>query len=258
MPREKIITILGALLFLSLAGNLFMAGHMLGERAALGEKPPLAGDARKAEWKKRDALLRERLSPADRKVFEEAKAQNRPRIEALKKDLEAARERVAAAQMTDPFDAQALEQAVREEAEKKAAFLAVIREMRRDIAQRLSPEGRAQMEKLAPRGDRAGKDGRRRGMLEKMRERRMDGDRPFLKDGGRSFPRERGFRADPRPFPPEGAPPPEGPTPVPPPEEGYGEPPPPDEPPPAPPPPEDCGGCEVPGDFAAPEAPPEP
>lgn len=253
MTTGKLAATLGVLLFLSLAGNVFQAGYFLGQRASdtAPEQPAPDNDKRKA-WQKRDDALRQKLSPEDLKIFEEARESNRPRIEALKAELEKARENVMAAQTADPFNQQALDAAVEEEVEKKTVFLQAIREMRKDIFTKLSPEGRKEMRKLHARDGHKGKDGRRpddlrgdpRGdrrdkVRERIRERLENGERPMMR-------REGGFRADQRRMPPpemndgmDGPPPP--PQDAPPPPHDYGE------PPPAPPPQdENCGGCEGP------------
>lgn len=256
MTTGKLAATLGVLLFLSLAGNVFQAGYFLGQRAgdAAPEQPAPDNDKRKA-WQKRDEALRQKLSPEDLKIFEAARDKNRPKIEALKAELDKARENVLAAQTADPFDQQALDAAVEEEAEKKTVFLQAIREMRKDIFTQLSPEGRKEMRKLHARDGHKGKDGRRsdapRGdrrdkIRERIRERIENGERPMMR-------REGGFRAEQRRMPP---PSPEmdgemegemdGPPPAP----SHDAPPSPpdyDEPPPPPPPhDEDCGGCEGP------------
>lgn len=248
MTTGKLAATLGVLLFLSLAGNVFMAGYVIGQKAgdAAPEQPAPENDKRKA-WQKRDEALRQKLSPEDLKIFEAARDKNRPRIEALKAELEKARENVMAAQTAEPFEQQALDAAVEEEAEKKTVFLQALREMRKDIFTRLSPEGRKEMRKLHARDgkhDRRGerrdggpRDERRRERREMLRDRMQNGERPMM--------RERGFRADPSAdpsgWPQEDGQRPAPPPPEPPPSPDYGE------QPPAPPPhDEDCGGCEGP------------
>lgn len=237
MTTGKLAAILGVLLFLSLAGNVFMAGYVIGQKAggAAPEQHAPENDKRKA-WQKRDEALRQKLSPDDLRIFESARDKNRPRIEALKADLEKARENVMAAQTAEPFDQQALDAAVKEEAEKKTVFLQAIREMRKDIFTQLSPEGRREMRKLHARDgrqDRGARDERRRERREMMRERMQNGERQMR--------RERGFRAAPHGGPQEDRQPPAPPPHEPPFSPDYGE------QPLAPPPhDENCGGCEGP------------
>lgn len=255
---QKLIIIMGGALFLSLATNLFMAGYMIGHHASGGDtaavnappKPGMAED-RKAEWQKRDEELRKNISAEDRKIFEDIKQQNREKIQGLRKTLEAARDRVEEAEHADPFDRDKLEAAMREEAAAKADLLATVRGMRKEIAGKLSPEGRAAMEKLRPR---AGRPGERRG---EFIDRRQGGEGfgggpggipgrgPRMQDNGgdNDMPLKSGNRPD---FPPDAPPPPQDGQ-----GDGYGN------QHPAPPPDKDCGGCEVPGDMP-PDAPPQP
>lgn len=258
---NRLVAVLGAALFLSLAGNLFMAGYMLGHKVTAPAATPAPGsdDARRAEWKKRDAELRRTLSDADRKVFEDMKAQNKDKVDALRQAVNDAHDKVEAAQSADPFDAAQLDDAMRAEAAAKAEFVTTMRALRKEIAGKLSPEGRAAMEKLRP--PREGRDGRRlrerngeRGhfrdeIMERRRARMHDqrGDnsggpapeRPAFGGGAGGIP------AGDTPFgnPPPDAGPEVGP------ESGDDS----GNMPDAPPPGDDCGGCEVPGD--APPAP---
>lgn len=230
MTTGKLAATLGVLLFLSLAGNVFMAGYVIGQKAGGGaspEQPAPENDKRKA-WQKRDEALRQKLSPEDLRIFEQARERNRPRIEALKAELEKARENVLAAQNADPFDRQALDAAVEDEVEKKTVFLQALREMRKDISAQLSPEGRKEMRKLHARDGHKAKDGRRGDDRREMRRERI---RERIQNGEAPMRHERGFREEHR-MPHEGEP--ESP-----PSPDYGE-----QPPVPPPHDEDCGGCE--------------
>lgn len=154
---NKLATVLGGLLFLSLAGNIFMGGLMLGDRASKEAAKP--ADARRAEWRKRDEQLMKKLSDADRAILTEVKGKYEAEMETRRTELEAAREKLEAAHSADPVDTIAIEKAGREEAMKKAALLKTVRAARKEISGRLSPEGREEMEKMRPpkggkRGDR--------------------------------------------------------------------------------------------------------
>lgn len=154
---NKLATVLGGLLFLSLAGNIFMGGLMLGDLASKEAAKP--ADNRRAEWRKRDEQLMKKLSDADRAILVEVKGKYEAEMEIRRTELEAAREKLEAAHSADPVDSIAIEKAGREEAMKKAALLKTVRAARKEISGRLSPEGRAEMEKMRPpkggkRGDR--------------------------------------------------------------------------------------------------------
>lgn len=156
---NKVATVLGGLLFLSLAGNIFMGGLMLGDRASREAAKP--SDDRRAEWRKRDEELMKRLSATDRTILKEVKGKYEAEMETRRRELEAAREKLEAAHAADPVDSIAIEKAGREEALKKAALLKTVRAARKEISGQLSPEGRAEMEKMRPpkggkreRGDR--------------------------------------------------------------------------------------------------------
>ena len=154
---NRLATVLGGLLFLSLAGNIFMGGLMLGDRASKEAAKP--ADDRRAEWRKRDEELMKKLSDADRAILIEVKGRYEAEMETRRTELEAAREKLEAAHAADPVDSIAIEKAGREEALKKAELLKTVRAARKEISGRLSPEGRAEMEKMRPpkggkRGDR--------------------------------------------------------------------------------------------------------
>ncbi len=160
---NKLAAVLGGMLFLSLAGNLFMGGLMLGDSASKEAQKPASSDSsgdRRAEWRKRDEMLRKKLSDADRAILEEVKGKYEAEMQTRRNELEAARERLEAAHAADPVDSLAIEKAGREEALKKAELLKTVRAARREISSRLSTEGRAEMEKMRP--PKGGKHGDRR------------------------------------------------------------------------------------------------
>lgn len=164
---NKLATVLGGLLFLSLAGNIFMGGLMLGDRASKEAAKP--ADDRRAEWRKRDEQLMKKLSDADRAILTEVKGKYEAEMEIRRTELEAAREKLESAHAADPVDSIAIEKAGREEALKKAALLKTVRAARKEISGRLSPEGRAEMEKMRP--PKGGKHGDRRPRGERGNER---------------------------------------------------------------------------------------
>lgn len=178
MNRDKLLMVLGAVLFISLATNFFMAGLMLSHSYTRGGgEQQREGDGR-GEWQKRDEELRRKLSDADRGVLKAAMQQHRPQIQALKQALDDARQKVAQAQNAEPFDKAALDAALRDESDKKTALLQTIRQTRDEISKQLSPEGQAVFSKLGP-GSRfgGGGDGPWRGGRWSGR-RGFDGDGP--------------------------------------------------------------------------------
>lgn len=155
MNRDKLVIFLGAALFLSLTCNFFMAGKMAGGSYEHG------GDAgQHADWQKRDEEMRQKLSEPDRKVLKEAMQQHRPQIQAIKKEMEDARHKVWEAENAQPFDQAALDAALKNESEKKIAFLHAIRQAREEVSKQLSPEGQAIFSKFGPGARRGNGEGR--------------------------------------------------------------------------------------------------
>ena len=159
MQINKIILILGSALFLSLVANVFMAGMLVGKSYSGGARGP----DRHAEWQQRDQLLREKLPKEDYKLIKETMQGKREQFRALKQDLDAARRKVEEAADAEPFNQAALDAAMAAEREKKTALLQAMRETRKDLSQRLSPEGRRIFEKAgSARGFGGRDDGSRR------------------------------------------------------------------------------------------------
>lgn len=166
---NKTVIVLGSLLFLSLAGNLFMGGVLLGK----GYGP----HGKHAEWEKRDRELKEKLSEQDRAILKESMTANRDRFKELKEKREAARDKVGAAIDAEPFDQQALDEALKAEQQVKMELLTAMRDAKKSAMEKLSPEGRAVLEKMGGekrshfrkwRGDR-GMDGMFGGGFERRR-----------------------------------------------------------------------------------------
>ena len=157
MKVDKLVIILGAALFLSLSVNLFVAGLMVGQSVeSRDDKKDPDADPKKAEWQKRDAQLREKLSSPDRDILEAARKENHDKIEGLRNALDDAHSKVEEAQNAEPFDQQAFDAAVSAEAAKKAELLKTVRALRQEVMQKMSPEGRAEMQKLKPLNQKPG------------------------------------------------------------------------------------------------------
>lgn len=163
MVFNKLSMALAAALFLSLSMNFFMAGLMLGnavapQPAAAAEQPAQISpdEARRAEWQKRDEALRAALSPADREIVQAHTEANKQTFEGMKTTLDEARQRVAAAMMSDPFDQAALDAAIEAETEIKATFMREMYRARRAVTEELSPEGRKIFQDMNPLRRRSG------------------------------------------------------------------------------------------------------
>jgi len=164
MVFNKFSLALAAALFLSLSVNFFLAGLMLGQ--AVSPHPPVTAseaqprlspdDARRAEWKKRDEALRAALSSADRAVVQKHTEANKESFEAMKAELDAARQRVTAALAAEPFDQDALDAAIEAETAAKAGFLREMYRARRAVMEELSPEGRKVFQEMNPMRRRGG------------------------------------------------------------------------------------------------------
>ncbi|MBI1216004.1 MAG: periplasmic heavy metal sensor [Alphaproteobacteria bacterium] len=220
MKLEKIVTILGAGLFISMSANLFMGGLMLGHNFTPRHAMQQAGDDDRdqdhANWRKRDEELRKKLSEGDRRVLRETMQANRDQFQGLRQKLKDAQQQVQETLNAQPFDKDALSAAMGEEQRAKLAVLEKMHGVRDALLQKVSPEGRAVLEKTGPfshmnarrldgrRGhddDRRGGPGDRpddRTLRDRFRERRMErqqrdggdrpgaienSDRPFLRDG---------------------------------------------------------------------------
>jgi hypothetical protein len=137
MNRDKLVILLGVLLFLSLTGNVFVGSLLLGEAYS-----PAGGEEHHGDWKKKEALLRGALAPADQAALTLATKGKHEQFHTMHDALEAARQRVEDAQNREPFDPKGLDAALEDEKQKKSALLKLIRQTHEEIAQRLSPGGR--------------------------------------------------------------------------------------------------------------------
>src|SRR5690606_17145974 len=156
--------------------------------------------------------LRAALSPADQEILQQSTEANKEKFDALKADLDAARQEVATAMATEPFDQDALDAAIEAETAQKAHFMREMFRARRAVMEQLSPEGRKTFQEMNPmrrRGHRppeAAEDddstpprAEERGLEDKRRQRR---ERPEQIQDRRALPER------PTPLPP-GSPRPE-------------------------------------------------
>lgn len=162
MASGKLTAALAAGLFLSLCVNVFFAGRMVG--GAVQEQAPAAmssdRDSRREEWKKREEALHAALSAEDRAVMLAARAEHDAVFQPLRDALDSARSRVGEAMAADPLDAAALDAAIAAEGAAKAALLREMTTARRQVMDRLSPEGREILREMMPLR-RGGRDGQR-------------------------------------------------------------------------------------------------
>lgn len=140
MKIDKPVAILGVLLFVSLVANLFMGGILLGHRMG----PPMA------EWQVRGGDARPHLSEKDEKILKNAMRDNQKEFEEMRKDLEDIRQDIKAATHAEPFDQDVLDAALREEQKKKMEILQLMQETRKEVLQKLSPEGVRTLQSMKP------------------------------------------------------------------------------------------------------------
>ena len=221
MAINKVCMGLAAALFLSLSVNFFLAGLMLGDAltpdappVVAEEKAPPEESSRRAEWKKREEALRAALSPADQEILEQSTGANKERFDALKADLDVARQAVATAMTSEPFDQAVLDAAIETETSIKAHFLKEMFRARRAVMEQLSPEGRKIFQEMNPvrrrghrppatekgdeghprprveEGDHADKRRQRRERLEQLQDRRALPERPTPLPPGSPRPEE--------------------------------------------------------------------
>ena len=184
MQINKKIAALGLVTFLSLAGNLYFAGHLLG-RSFGGEGGGSSYSTdKKAEWKRKDAELRKSMSPEDRDIVKKSMMENREAFNEKREALDAARDKVFAAMNADDFDKQALDAALAEEQARKGDMLMMIRDVKAETMKKLSPKGQEVFKNIRRTFDgdgmRGGHDGERRigqGQLLRKFKERMDADK---------------------------------------------------------------------------------
>lgn len=144
MRIARISAFLGLALFLSLAANLYMGGVMLGSHYSGSQC-----DSRKAEWEKRDAALRARLSAEDYAIVKEGMKAHRREFKEARARLDAARDAVDAAMKAEIFDQAALDSALMAERDLKAGMMSDMRAAREEVIRKLSPEGQAIMKDVS-------------------------------------------------------------------------------------------------------------
>lgn len=132
MTQRRFFIILAGVLALSLAGNFFLAGLYFGG----------CRDSQNS-YRRADDSLRQSLSEKDREILRRDMETNRPRFRQVKEELQTAREKVEQAMRAEPLDQQALDAALTEQENAEEAMRGLVREVRKDTAGKLSPEGRS-------------------------------------------------------------------------------------------------------------------
>lgn len=135
MNKSRVLTVLGAALLLSLAANIYFGGMSLGHMMA-------GPSCDRKEWREKEAVLQERLSPQDYAILKEHKGNKKKAFRADKAELEKARDEVDRAMRAEPFDADVLKAALASENDVKLRVLQRMRESRDKLSAELSPEGR--------------------------------------------------------------------------------------------------------------------
>jgi uncharacterized membrane protein len=142
MKFDRVTVSLSAALFMSLVGNLFLGGIILGENV---KDLPI-----QAEWMQKSAILRHQLSPKDEKILKASMRENQKRFNEMRRDLEDIRRDIKAATHAVPFDQETLDAALKEEKQKKLEILRLMQEARKEVMKKLSPEGVKALQKTAP------------------------------------------------------------------------------------------------------------
>jgi len=142
MINNKVIGVLGAVLFLSLAINFFMAGLVAGG-AFNGPHHEMVSDA-----EKQDMHLRQNLSDSDKQILKDAMDVNRDKITQLHTDIDSIKKDMRAIVRRDTLDEKALSDALNAERAKELSILRLAHETRKEAMSKMSPEGRAILLKI--------------------------------------------------------------------------------------------------------------
>lgn len=145
MKINHLMALLGAVLFVSLSVNIFMAGMVVGK--SVSPAPKAASDAAA-----QDRQLREGLSDVDKLVLKQAMDANRKKITQLHDDIEKIKQDLRNIIKKDPVDEKALDAVLEIRKNKELAMLELVHETRKAAMDKLSPEGRAILSKISHLG----------------------------------------------------------------------------------------------------------
>lgn len=142
MFNNKVISVLGVILIISLAINFFTAGLFAGGAFNGPHHMQLT------DTEKQDMRLRQSLSDSDKQILKEAMDVNRDKITQLHADIDAIKKDMRAIVRRDTLDEKALADALNAERGKELSILRLAHETRKDAMSKMSPEGRATLLKI--------------------------------------------------------------------------------------------------------------
>lgn len=151
---HKILMTVSALLFISLAGNMFFLGIWLGSSAQQSVTATVhtTDNLRAASTIKQiDREFSDLLPEQDREIIRSRMKESRYALREQKEALDNAGRAVRNAMYADPFDQAALDQALADERAARQSLHAALNTTRRDMAASLSPEGRRALAKMEDR-----------------------------------------------------------------------------------------------------------
>jgi uncharacterized membrane protein len=127
-------------LAISLALNLFLAGMMIAWHMRPPPPPP------QGPWFERMIQrMSTDLPSADRDLLQASYQARKGELDRMDKDVQAARERVAAAMRAQPYDPAALEQAMAEARDVREPVVETVEQAVAEAAAKMSPEGRMKL-----------------------------------------------------------------------------------------------------------------
>lgn len=146
MKTNQLMALLGAVLFVSLSVNIFMAGMVVGNSVSTAHKAAPDDPA------EQDRKLRDTLSDADKLVLKQAMDTNRKKITQLHDDIEKIKQDLRNIIKKDSVDEKALNGVLEIRKNKELAMLELVHEARKAAMEKLSPEGRAILSKISRLG----------------------------------------------------------------------------------------------------------
>lgn len=127
-------------LAVSLALNLFLAGMMIAWHMRPPPPPP------PGPWFERMIQrMSADLPPADREILQASYQTRRGELDRMDKEVQAAREKVAATMRAQPYDPAALDQAMAEAREVREPVVKTVEQAVAEAAAKMSPEGRMKL-----------------------------------------------------------------------------------------------------------------
>ncbi len=145
MNTNKLLSVLGTVLFISLSINIFMAGMMAGNSVGTSHKVT-------SDIETQDQKLREGLSDADKVILKQSMDTVREKLTKLHDDVENIKKAIRELIKKDPMDEKALNTALESEKNKKLEMVHLVHAARQDAMKKMSPEGQAALLKLSRLG----------------------------------------------------------------------------------------------------------